>query len=147
MTKCIDAMENPTPCGKDICCFECDKRETCEDVCSLKSSEGCSSAIQSGNEVAVFESSVLAITEVISNIAKQKEQLDAEDKKMREELEAAMNTYGINSFENQYVKITHVDATTKTTVDSKKLKVELPEVYEKYSKISNVKGYVKISVK
>ena len=31
--------------------------------------------------------------------------------------------------------------------DSKKLKEELPEIYDKYTKISNKKGYVKITVR
>ena len=66
---------------------------------------------------------------------------------MREALEQAMSEYGITSFENEYVKVTHVAPTTKTSVDSKKLKAELPDVYAKYSKTSNVSGYVKISAK
>ena len=147
MVKCRQAIENPTTCEKDICCFECDERETCIDACSMTSSEGCVDAFVEENQMVVFQSAVLAITQTIANIAQEKKRLEDEDKKMREELEKAMGDYGVTAFENDFVKITHVDPTTKVTVDSKKLKTELPDIYEKYSKVSDVKGYVKISVK
>lgn len=147
MVKCKQAIENPTTCGKDICCFECEKRESCIDACSMTSSEGCVDAFIEENQMVVFQSAVLEITQTIANIATEKAKLEDEDKKMREELEQAMAAYGVTNFENDFVKITHVDPTTKVTVDSKKLKAELPEIYSKYSKVSNVKGYVKISVK
>ena len=146
MRKCQEAIESATSCGKVICCFDCDQRESCEDSCSF-SPEDCGAIIEENNELAVFTSSVLAITQTIANISKQKEKLDAEDKKMREELQRAMEAYGVDNFENEYVKITHIGASTKTSVDSKKLKAELPDIYEKYSKVSDVKAYVKISVK
>lgn len=148
--KCRQALENPTPCGRTICCAECEEFKNCDEACLFledhKSSE-CKEVVNEGNELIAFESATLAITQTIATIAKEKERLDAEDKKMRQELEEAMNAYGIKDFENQFVKITHIDATTKTTVDSKKLKAELPDVYQKYSKVSNVKASVRISVK
>lgn len=151
MMKCKVAMENPTSCEKSCCCFECEKRESCSDCCTnvsvLKSPSECDDAISEEQQMTVFRSSVLAITQTIANIANEKKRLEDEDKKMREELERAMSTYGVDSFENEFVKITHVAPTTKISVDSKKLKAELPNVYKEYSKVSNVSGYVKISVK
>ena len=151
MVKCKQAIKGAVSCGKDICCFECENKEHCPDVCSdvgiLKNSEECEEAIIEGNELVAFKSAVLAITQTIANIQKEKEKLDEENQRMRQELEQAMDAYGITSFENDYVKITHVDATTKVSVDSKKLKSELPDIYAKYSKVSDVKGYVKITVK
>ena len=151
MTRCKQAIENPTECGKDICCFECEDRPDCKDACAninvLKNASDCVDAFVVGNELVVFESAVLGITQTIANIATEKKRLEDEDKKMREELEEAMAAYGVTSFENQYVQITHVAPTTKVSVDSKKLKLELPDIYSKYSKVSNVKGYVKITVK
>ena len=151
MMKCKVAIENPTSCGKDICCFECEDKGTCSDVCTnvgvLDSSKECEDAFVEENQMVVFESAVLQITKTIANIATEKKRLEDEDKKMREELEKAMSDYGVTSFENEFVKITHVEPTTKTSVDSKKLKTELPDIYQKYSKTRDVKGYVKITVK
>lgn len=151
MTKCKQAIENPTPCGKDICCFECEEKGTCEDVCPnihlLTSPNGCDDSFSEEKQLVVFKSAVVGITQTIANISTEKKRLEDEDKKMREELEQAMNAYGVTSFENEFVKITHVEPTTKVSVDSKKLKAELPDIYSKYSKTSDVKGYVKITVK
>lgn len=151
MVKCKVAIEGAGTCGKDICCFECEDRGKCTEVCSsvdeLNSSAECEEAIIEGNELVAFKSAVLGITQTIKNIQKEKERLDEENQRMRQELEKAMNAYGVTTFENEHVKITHVDATTKVSVDSKKLKAELPDIYAKYSKATDVKGYVKITVK
>jgi predicted phage-related endonuclease len=40
-----------------------------------------------------------------------------------------------------------VEPTTRTTIDSKKLKEDLPAIAEKYSKTTVVKGSVRIDVK
>ena len=147
MTKCKQAIENPTPCGKDICCFECEDKDVCEDVCSSVSSEECPDAVLEENQMTIFKSAVSGITQVISNIAKEKKRLDEEDKKMREELEHAMESYGVKSFENEFIKMTYVEPTTKVTVDSKKLKADFPDIYSKCSKVSDVKASVRIAVK
>ena len=151
MIKCRQAMENPTSCGKDICCFECEDKEKCEDACSsidvLKSTSDCVDAIAEENQLVVFKSAVLAITQTIANIASEKKKLEDEDKRMREELEQAMSAYGVTSFENEFVKITHVEPTTRTSVDSTKLKKKYPSIYEECSKVSEVKGSVRITVK
>ena len=151
MVKCKQAIENPTSCGKVCCCFECEARVECPEVCArvgeIADCSGCEDAVVEEKQMVVFQSAVLKLTQTIANIATQKKALDEEDKKMREELEKAMSDYGVTNFENEFVKITHVDPTTKVTVDSKKLKAEHPYIYQKYSKVSNVSGYVKISVK
>lgn len=150
MTKCKQAMGNSS-CGKDICCFECEEKSNCKDVCTeidvMQNPSECEDAIAEENQMIVFKSAVVGLTQTIANIAAEKKRLDDEDKKMREELERAMSDYGVTSFENEYVRITHVEPSTKVSVDSKKLKAELPDIYSQYSKVSDVKGYVKITVK
>lgn len=58
-----------------------------------------------------------------------------------------MGQFGIKSFENDILKVTYVAPTTKTTIDSKALKKDKPDVYKKYAKTSNVKASVRITVK
>jgi hypothetical protein len=41
-------------------------------------------------------------------------------------------------------KLTYVSPTTRSTIDSKKLKEEEPELVKKYTKVSNVKASVRI---
>lgn len=145
MTKCRMAMENSN-CGKVCCCLECEDRANCNEICTELKYD-CEDAISEENAMVEFGKSVLTVTREIANIANEKKRLEALDETMRKELQKAMEMYGVTTFENDFVKITHVAPTTKVSVDSKKLKAELPNVYEKYSKTSNVNGYVKITAK
>ena len=43
--------------------------------------------------------------------------------------------------------VTYVKPTTRTSIDSTKLKKDMPEVAEKYSKTSNVKSSIRIKLK
>lgn len=151
MIKCKQAMENPTTCGKSICCFECENKETCIDACSsvdvLKSSSECEDAIAEENQVVVFESKAASVIQAIKDIAVKKDELEKQDKEMRKQLETAMEQYGVKSFENEFIKVTYVAPTTRTSVDSKKLKELHPDIFEKCSKTSDVKASIKITVK
>lgn len=140
-------------CGKTCCCFECEDRETCKDVCGdiadgiTSEPEQCDDAIFEGNEMVAFESKAAAIIKSIADIASKKKELDEQDKEMRKQLEKAMDQFAIKSFENDLVKITYVEPTTRTSVDSAKLKKKFPDVYAECSKVSEVKGSVRITVK
>ena len=60
-----------------------------------------------------------------------------------------MREQNISSWEtaDKSMLITCVAPTTKTSIDSTKLKKEMPEIAEKYSKTSTVSGYVKITLR
>ena len=74
-------------------------------------------------------------------------QIEQQLKKEKEELFKILDVIGMKKLETTKLTITKVDATTMTTIDSAKLKEEKPNVYAKYSKISNKKGYVKVTLK
>ena len=69
------------------------------------------------------------------------------EKEVREELKKAMEESGVLGFEDDFIKVTYKKATTKTIIDSGRLKKELPDVAEEYSKTSNVSSSVAIEVK
>lgn len=130
----------------NMCCNECDCID-CKDRCECDSSECELSVMDGENGLTLFKSNALALMESIAELDKQKKTIEAQDAAIRQELQKAMDKYGVTSFENDILKITHVAPTTRTSIDSARLKKELPAVAEKYSKVSNVKGFVKIEVK
>lgn len=69
------------------------------------------------------------------------------EKSLKEELLNAMETHGIKKWENDLISVTYTAPTTRTSIDSAKLKKDLPEVAAKYSKTSNVKSSIRIKVK
>ena len=137
MIKCKQAMES-SACGKVCCCLECEERESCKDVCTELSPD-CEDAFSEETALATMQTEAAGIIKSIAALTLQKA--------MRVQLMAAMEKYGVKSFENKDVKFTYVAATTRTTIDSTKLKKDLPDVAAKYSKTSNVSASVKITVK
>ena len=131
-----------------ICCAVCDEVDDCTNKCKLNP-EQCRYSVkeETTTELVPFQSKAMAIMQKIVDLNVQKKQLEAQDKVVRQELQAAMDKYGVKKFENDILKITYVEPTTRTSIDSVRLKKELPAVAEKYSKISQVKGSVRIEVK
>lgn len=80
------------------------------------------------------------ITQAIQTI----EKLEKDIKLFHEAVLSEMQLKGIKKFDNGQISITYIEPTTRVSVDSKKLKEELPDVYKKYSKESEVKASVKI---
>jgi hypothetical protein len=72
-------------------------------------------------------------------------------KEGEEKLKAAildeMENKGIIKLDSDKLAITYVAPTTRESFDSKALRADLPEVYDAYAKISQVKASVRIKVK
>ena len=58
-----------------------------------------------------------------------------------------MEKHGVEKWDNEVMTVTYVKPTTRTSIDSTKLKKDMPEVAEKYSKTSNVKSSIRIKLK
>lgn len=84
---------------------------------------------------------------LIAGIEQQKKAAEEQAIKLRSTLMEAMQSNGVKTFENDKIKLTLVDPATRTTIDSAKLKKELPEVAEKYSKTTTTKASLRITLK
>jgi hypothetical protein len=133
-------------CGKVCCCLECEQKDTCKDVCSELSAD-CEDAFAEETGLATMQKEAAAVISAIATLTVQKKKIEDQEKAMRAQLQAAMEKYGVKSFETDEVKFVYVAPTTRTTIDSTKLKKELPDVAAQYSKTSNVSASVKITVK
>ena len=67
--------------------------------------------------------------------------------KFRAALMAEMERQGIYSYETEKVRVTYRAGYDRVTVDSTKLRRELPQVYGEYSKVTKVKPAVEIKIK
>lgn len=68
-------------------------------------------------------------------------------KKLKEDLLKAMEKHGVKKWDNEVMTITYTAPTTRTSIDSAKLKKDLPDVFNEYSKTSNVKSSIRIKLK
>lgn len=153
MMKCkqITSGEAATPtCGKNICCLECDRKDSCGEVCtSVKdgTAEGCEDAFSEESALVTMKKDSAKVIKAIADITIQKKKLEEQEKEMRAQLVKAMEQYGVKKFDTEEVTFTYVAPTTRNSIDSAKLKKELPDVAAKYNKVSNVSASVKIEVK
>lgn len=128
-----------------VCCHEC-LIPDCSSMCS-DDPERCGRTVSLETDLVQFKSTALEAMNYIAELDKQKKQLEAQDKAVRKELQELMEKYGVKKFENEFLKLTYVDPTTREILDSKRLKAELPAVAKKYTKLSQVNGSVRIEVK
>lgn len=143
---CKIAMEKTPVCGKNLCCFYCPDKEECVDACHDNPKE-CGESVQEETELHVMQSAVPEAIRIITDITIQKQKLEEQEKLMRKKLLKAMKTFGVKKFENERIAFTYVAPTTRTSIDSTKLKKKYPAIAEECSKVSNVSASVKITVK
>lgn len=102
-------------------------------------------------EVQVFENQYLQAFKQLSEITKTKKQLEEQEKKVKSQLEKAMDEYEIKSIDNEFLKITRVAASSSTSIDLKALEEKEPklhqELLEDYPKVTNRKAYLTFKVK
>lgn len=95
------------------------------------------------NEVAILYD----LEAIIKECEERKKKAEEQAKSIRDKLLTAMEENAMLSLETDNVKVTYVGESTRTTVDSSRLKEELPDVYEKYQKKSKIKPSLKITWK
>lgn len=69
-----------------------------------------------------------------------KQEMENEEKEVKEIIAEAMDKFGVSSFEIDGITFTRKAPHTRTTIDTKRLKAERPEVAEEYSKTTTVAG-------
>ena len=141
-----------SPCGKSCCCWSCEERESCDYACTSYTSdseaiEKCSYIVKEENALAVFQTKAVNVIQNMVQLLQQKKALEEKEKTVREELSAAMDAFGIKSFENDVLKVTFKAASVRSGVDTKALKAKFPEVYKEVQTETPVKASVAISLK
>lgn len=86
-----------------------------------------------------YENSLLADLALLKTL---QERIDAK----KEEIKAFIEINGLTSFSTNQLKVKYSSATTTTTLDSAKLKKDLPEIAAKYSKVGVRKSSVSFEV-
>lgn len=122
-----------------------------DDRCSIAMCKECYDKALSG---ITFKAMVPALPKEVLPILKTLGDLEVEAKNIKNQQETlkidllnAMETHGVKKWDNDVMTISYVAPTTRTSVDSTKLKKELPDVFSKYSKVSNVKSSIRIKLK
>ena len=100
--------------------------------------------------VGIDEGVLLALSEaekVIAYHEELKKQLIKEEQEIRSAIMAAMEKQGIKTFSNDFMRITYVGESERSSVDVTALRKDHPEIAKEYEKKSVVKPSLKITLK
>lgn len=87
------------------------------------------------------------ISITIADLQNKQQELQKKNEEIKEQIKASMEENDIKKYENDYIAITYVAPTTRTTVDSKLLKEKYEDIFKECSKISNVKSSIRVKIK
>lgn len=101
-------------------------------------------------DIQIDANTLSQLREIEAEIARREEEvknLKAEQEQIKAGLIEVMKQYGVKKYEGESLTLTYTAPTTRTTIDSKSLKEQEPEIYERFSKTSEVKESLRITVK
>lgn len=84
---------------------------------------------------------------IISTLDIKKKEAEAQRDELKAALLAEMEQKGVKTFETDNVRLTYVAPSTRATIDTARLKKEMPEVAEQYTKKSETKASLRITIK
>ena len=81
-------------------------------------------------EIAMFNQQYMTVFQQLANLALEKQKLEQAEAKAKEQIEKAMDEYGIQSIDNDFIRITRVAAGEDSmTVDLKSFQEKEPNNY------------------
>lgn len=90
---------------------------------------------------------IVAVQRELKSLDDRKKELEKQENDLKTFLVQKMEETGVKQIVNDYFKITYIAPSERTTIDSTKLKQELPELAKKYSKTSVIRPTVRITLK
>ena len=99
--------------------------------------------------VKVENGEITVAQEIITKIIefnKAKKEMEYQEKLLKEGLMSAMQEVGIKKFIINGLSATIKDGTTRTSLDSKRLKAECPDIYDSYSTTTIVNPSITLTV-
>lgn len=83
----------------------------------------------------------------IARFEREMKALKEQEEELKTAILEAMEKHGILKVETPELAITYVESTLRETLDSKRLKEALPELYDDFCKLTRVKASIRLKVK
>ena len=93
----------------------------------------------------IFE--LISIEYQIKGLKKELKALEEKETEIKECVVSKMECEQLSLFENEEIKIKRIEPQLRISIDIEALKEEMPDVYEKYKIVRNVKESVRITLK
>ena len=99
------------------------------------------------NEVATIPTAYLEQMQEIAMLETQAKQIKERQEELRATLLAVCQEYGVKKYENDYLTITRIEASKRTTFDSKTFKKSHPDLFKEFSTETETKESIRITIK
>ena len=87
----------------------------------------------------------------LAEVSKRKKLLEKQENEVKEALLPLMEEHGVESIDNELIRISYVGPSESTSVDTTKLRNEMPDLYEdimsKYPKTTKRKAHLRFNTK
>lgn len=100
-------------------------------------------AIVTDQQIAAIE----AAERIIADAETAKKEAEARIAEIKTAMMKAMEENAVKTFETERVKVTYVLPSERTTIDSARMKKEMPEIAEKFSKTTKTAASLRITIK
>ncbi len=102
------------------------------------------------NELVKIEDNKIVIAEEviqqIKDFTKLKEEFDLKEKELKQDLKEAMEKLGLKKFIVNGLCATIKEATTRKSLDTTRIKKEMPDIYEEYLKETPVSSSITLTI-
>ena len=136
---------------EELCPSHLDLKEVDSEECDIENCTKCWNQALVGIE---FKAALPGLPQEIIPVLKQLQELEIHStkleeakKQLKEDLLKAMEKHDVKKWDNEVMIVTYTAPTTRTSIDSTRLKKDLPEVFKEYSKTSNIKSSIRIKLK
>ena len=126
------------------CCFLCDKRNECDQVCNQDTHEGCELLVDLPEEM-TCEQEAEPILEKLEQVLNQKKELEDKEKELKEALKTLMESRKETGLKNNtHMKVTYIGASESVEFDKDLFRKSDPATYAKFCvKPKSTKAYIK----
>lgn len=125
---------------KPIAITEIEELLRCEKDCEIYEAPSLELTVADSEKIVAVQSELKALDD-------RKKELEKQEAELKEFLIQKMEETGVKQVDNELFKITYVAPSQRETLDSARIKKELPEVAATYTKTSVVKASVRITLK
>lgn len=125
---------------KPIATTEIEELLRCEKDCEIYEAPSLELTVADSEKIVAIQGELKALDD-------RKKELEKQEAELKEFLIQKMEETGVKQIDNELFKITYIAASQRETIDSARIKKELPEVAATYVKTSVVKASVRITLK
>jgi predicted phage-related endonuclease len=134
-------------CGYTICCGHCPKLNLCDAVCDWYKEESNTCECNEDTDQLDFAEAHANLLKEITATQIAVKAYEERLTELKEQLKDIMTVEGLDAVENDSVTVKYVKPSTRTSVDTKALKKDMPDIFQKYSKTTDVAGSLRLTLK